>query len=357
MSAEFRIARFALAVAAFSILGKVMYILTMPGRFVAGRVGGGSATLWTLALVAFFTIVSNTGQFVTHAGRNTYLHYFSDRAAVPLNFSDTIKDKITFSYNAAYPNPTADVNGVMYFTFTNNSDYPITKLFFVCEVFGDDQYSSFIFNSDYVVKGIMYPGETQQASVPFRGPAFGSYLSKCKYGGAESVYKWWEGVPKIEMQKHQGIGADSITSYTKQAGADVHERKRIFLDANLNVTNEPSDGIVDKTPVWEHDAPQQPIMHTPSKRVVQPPHAYKINARIYAHEDGSTMRATLYNDTSEDLGLTPLRCEFETEHGPDKRWWLAFRDGVKAGQSAVDEMKWRDITDATGEIRCVVDRG
>lgn len=226
----------------FMVLDAIWKALVMPFRVVQGALGRFADPIlsirpgeFMLLVISLCVIGSKLIDYSIHAIRNVYIETFMSKnyAPVPLDMTKAVGSDLVFTNSMKMTNPSAMINHVMTFHVTNNSPYPIRKMRFSCTIYEQDGEPS-KFTSDYVTTRPMYMGDKITFAQPFEASAFGGYNSRCEIYKIETVYTYWRGIPRSVMRPQPERPEDAPPTL-------IHPLP-IYLDSNLNVTNDPNAG-------------------------------------------------------------------------------------------------------------------
>ena len=335
--------KFILGVIFYSIFAKMWFFLMLPGRFLARWAGFGSSLGWMVTMVAAVMLIHGGIKTAIHAGRNAYIEAFvPDRVPVPLNLKHYLLLGLRVHKSTEYLDTYASSqNGILHMTVTNNTKYPLTKMWFVCKVHGrliPDSYT--LVNTEYLFDGVMPPGQTRSTDVVFEGPTGGDYMTECELRGAEVPYGWWEGIPREATERQEGRGPSRL--YNRETFGVVSEgaqgRPRLFLDDELNPTADPLDGVVDRTPIWGDEAQGE-------RR------ALVFDYEASTDSDGLVIDVSLTNHGRDMVSNVSIYCLIQTQNGVLERGAIVFPMGVNPGVNALDSVLIVDVIEATG-IAC-----
>lgn len=311
----------------FAFFAKVWWVITIPGRLLIRGLGFGSSLaanfgIW-LVVAAIYLISTGT----LHLCRNAYLATFTDQTPVPMRLTPELGG-LRFETTVSYV-PYAYENGRLKVVLVNDTPYPLHKVWLACEsyskLYPDDVAR---FQTDYLFMGVMPPGQRRVAESKFQAPAGGAYMTKCRLGGAEIPYGWWEGIPADAMKRKIGEGPSP----------DQTQRKRLLLDDDLQP-------IVQKNDV--SPAPEPIPIIAPALEIVEP----SLISTLELLSEGVKVRVRLENREAYPVSSVALRCLIPTTDGVDVRTWTAFKDGVQAGARRSDSVTF-DVINATGGVAC-----
>lgn len=336
--------RFLLGTFIFAVIERMWYFLMWPGRLIANAVGFGTSLIWTSVLILVISFGGILGKSVIHSARNAYIEAFvPDRVPVPLDLYYELGTGLSVVKSTRYMEPPRSTQGILSMTVTNNTKYPLSKIWFICKMHGRlyaDSYSTV--NTGYLFDGVMPPGQTRTAEIVFEGPSGGDYMSECELQGAKVPYGWWEGIPIEALEPEVGRGPGRLYDPERYGvvSEGTGERERVFLDGDLKPTTDPMDDV-DQTPIWGDETRAPPPAVGPSVR-----NGVVMDYEGYVDSEGVLIEIEARNGGRSSIRNLPIVCLILSNGVVEDRRFSVFGGGLQPGDDGLESYLIRDIFQA-----------